>query len=425
MPYSSGADASSTNNVTQAPLDARFAAALKSRQARSVHRKLTVAPPGALDFSSNDFLSLSHSSQLRHAFESELARTRHLPLASGGSRLLDGNSSYAEALEARIASFHDAPAALLFNSGFDANAGVFSCVPQHGDVVLYDAHVHASVHEGIRLSRAAGAACAFAHNSLSAFDEALSAAIDANPALANAEAHLFVAVEAVYSMDGDVAPLKALLARLDRAPLPRGHAHLIVDEAHSTGVYGAQGRGLVHALGLTNRVLLRLHTFGKALAASGAAVVCSPLLRDYLVNYARSLIYTTAPGLPPLAAASAVYGMMAAGQTTALQDRLWARVGAFHDALVQSQDKLRGHVVLEPSPPASPIFSLRTYDPRALAAWCQNGACVVRPIMPPTVPDGTQRVRVCLHAGNTAEQIQRLVGLVVGWCEAQEKRAKL
>lgn len=249
-----------------------FHQALQGREAKSSRRRLTLPPPGAVDFSSNDFLSLSTSPLLRTRYLQELSRCysetkTNPPLASGGSRLLDGNSAYAEALERFIAAFHDAPTGLLFNSGFDANVGVFSCVPQPGDVIVYDEMIHASVHEGMRLSRA-GKRVSFRHNSAAALRKVLAALVKEDSLIADAKRNVFVAVESLYSMDGDTAPLREIL-NVIQSLLPRGNGYLIVDEAHATGVFGPRGAGIVQELGVQKQVFIRTHTFGKALASHG------------------------------------------------------------------------------------------------------------------------------------------------------------
>lgn len=249
-------------------LDDALARSLNKRKSHSTIRSLTVPPPNSVDFSSNDFLSLATCQELRNLYLSELQRGPAITrLGSGGSRLLDGNSTYAERLEDDIAAFHRAEKGLLCNSGFDANTGLFSCLPQPGDAIIYDEFIHASVHDGMRLSRA-GQKVAFAHNSVDAFKTVLRGLIDTDDAIANGRRNVFIAVEAVYSMDGDVAPLKEIVEIVHEL-LPRGNGHLIVDEAHSNGVIGPNGRGLVSQLGLEDQVLVRLHTFGKALACNG------------------------------------------------------------------------------------------------------------------------------------------------------------
>lgn len=315
-------------------LNDALAKALDKRKLQGTIRRLSTQPPGSVDFSSNDFLSLATSTELRDLYLEELRTGPSLVnLGSGGSRLLDGNSTYAEQLEDDIAKFHRAEQGLLCNSGFDANAGLFSCLPQPGDAIVYDEFIHASVHDGMRLSRA-GRKLSFAHNCFTALNATLEQLISSDDQIRSGHRNVFIAVEAVYSMDGDVAPLKEMV-RIIHKTLPLGNGHLIVDEAHSNGVLGPQGRGLVCALGLQDEVSVRLHTFGKALACNGGALtpapnmqrpcgltfmliailLCSPLIREYLINYARPLIYTTFLSYPALAAIRASYTFLQSGKT--------------------------------------------------------------------------------------------------------------
>lgn len=252
------------------PIYKSYQALLDKRQANNGRRRLSIAPFGSIDFSSNDFLSLSQSCTLRKAYLEEFAKASQVPLGSGGSRLLDGNSLYAERLEKDIASFHNAPSGLLFNSGFDANAGLFSCIPQVGDFVVYDEFIHASVHEGMRLSRAEKC-LPFKHNCVKDFGGIIKRLVAQDEKMKTGATNVFVAVETVYSMDGDVAPITEILDIID-AYLPKGNGHLIVDEAHATGVYGDAGRGLICHLGVEDRVFARLHTFGKALSCGGGTI---------------------------------------------------------------------------------------------------------------------------------------------------------
>jgi 8-amino-7-oxononanoate synthase len=245
-----------------------------TRPPRAAAAAAAAAP---VDFSSNDYLSLSSSPLLRARVLAALNAAPQI-LGSGGSRLLVYNHAHA-ALEARLARTFRAPAALLFNSGFDANAGFFASIPQPGDALLYDAAIHASVHDGARASRVAPRLRRpFAHNDVRALRAALRDLRAECPAFREGGSSVFVAVESVYSMDGTVAPLRAMLGVMDEM-FPARNAHLVVDEAHATGIYGPGGRGIVAMLGLEDRVLARLHTFGKALAASGG--VCAlPKLRE-------------------------------------------------------------------------------------------------------------------------------------------------
>jgi 8-amino-7-oxononanoate synthase len=249
------------------PLEKAMASLLAKRKTHSALRALSTAPPTSIDFSSNDFLSLSTSPLLKRAYLQELESNPNFRLGSGGSRLLDGNSPYAEQLEKEIAAFHGAPNGLLFNSGFDANSGFFACVPQPGDLILYDEYIHASVHEGMRLSRAK-ACVSFAHNSVSDLKVKLSEHIKQDSLIKSGQRNVFVAIESLYSMDGDLSPI-ADIVELVESLLPERNGHIVVDEAHSNGIYGFQGRGIVCNLGLENRIFARLHTFGKGLACNG------------------------------------------------------------------------------------------------------------------------------------------------------------
>lgn len=242
--------------------------ALSRREAKSARRRLTVLPQETVDFSSNDFLSLGTSPAYRNRFMTHLNNAPDsFPFASGGSRLLDGNSAYAEELEQFVAGFHQAPTALLFNSGFDANVGVLSSIPQPGDVILYDELIHASAHEGMRLSRA-GKRVMFPHSSAAGLRDALVAQINEDPSVRNGTKNVFIVVESIYSMDGDVAPIRDFIQVVDDL-LPHQNGYFMVDEAHSTGVFGPRGAGVVQELGVQDRMFIRVHTFGKALASHG------------------------------------------------------------------------------------------------------------------------------------------------------------
>ena len=244
---------------------------LQSRQERNILRRLT--PPSTLiDFSSNDYLSLSKSPQLRRRFLSALSGTDEI-LGSGGSRLLDGTSSQHILLESQLASFFNAPTALLFNSGFDANSGIFSSVPQKGDAIVYDSLIHASVYDGMRASRVGSdLRIPFRHNSPDSLRDKLSDILESRKAIREGRSCVFIAVESLYSMDGDIAPLDEYVSIVESL-FPMGNGHLVVDEAHATGIYGPDGRGIVSMLGLENRILVRLHTFGKALASNGGMCI--------------------------------------------------------------------------------------------------------------------------------------------------------
>jgi 8-amino-7-oxononanoate synthase len=251
----------------------KLQSALHSRDTRSIRRRLPdpATPSASLsDFTSNDYLSLSTSNHLRSRFLDKISSAPDI-LGSGGSRLLVNARPHVD-LEGRLKAFFNVEAALLFNSGFDANVGFFTSVPQPGDVVIYDEYIHASVHDGMRASRLdPSSLIRFKHNSIMSFRLALIEAYDKINTSGSRQS-VFVAVESLYSMDGTFAPLREMVQVIEDVSFSAGDkAYLIVDEAHSTGIYGPDGKGRVAMLGLEHKVFARLHTFGKALAASGGA----------------------------------------------------------------------------------------------------------------------------------------------------------
>lgn len=321
-------------------LEKKLEASLQSRRQRQILRSLP--PPTSsnphdddrqlIDFTSNDYLSLTSYEPLRRRFLEKLGESRDV-LGSGGSRLLVNGAGH-QALETRLATFFDSPAALLFNSGFDANVGFFTCVPQEGDVVVYDEYIHASVHDGIRASRARGQERngSFAHNSVESLRGVLQQFISEVPGLRSGGSNVIVAVETLYSMDGTFAPLVEIVELVETL-FPAGNGYVVVDEAHATGLYGRDGRGLVSHFGLEKRVFARLHTFGKALGSSGgecaytllhklyltrneAVILTSPLVKAYLLNYARSLIYTTSLSAASVVAINCSFDMLEDGTST-------------------------------------------------------------------------------------------------------------
>jgi len=361
--------------------------ALEQRRLTGSLRSLQTNP-GLVDFCSNDYLGLARSEKLLNEAEQEWERLREKGgnlLGSGGSRLLSGNTDYAEELEREIATFHQAEAALIFNSGYDANLGFFSCVPRRGDTVLYDELIHASVRDGIRLSHAQ--AFSFGHNDLARLEERLQ----------KAKGKIFVAVESVYSMDGDACPLEELVALCENYG-----ALLTVDEAHAVGLLGEKGAGAVSAAGLQDRVFARLCTFGKALGCHGAAIVGSAALREYLVNFARSFIYTTALPLHSLAAIRCAYRFSAAQDEARAQLR--AQVKIFREPLLAA-----GFEMTNAEGPIQCLLRSGNEAVRHLAATIRERGFDVRAILSPTVPAGKERIRVCLHAFNTPTEIKDLV----------------
>jgi 7-keto-8-aminopelargonate synthetase and related enzymes len=364
---------------------------LRDRLAKRAHiGALRGLPPptehGFADFTSNDYLGLARSGALLEAV-AERIEGEYSSLRSGatGSRLLSGNSRLAEALESRIAAFHRAPAGLIFNSGYDANLGLFSALPQQGDSVLYDECVHASVRDGIRLSRAAS--FPFRHNDLDHLEQRLH----------KTRNRLFVAVESVYSMDGDEVPLAALAGLCERYG-----AFLIVDEAHATGIFGEAGRGKVTETQCEARVFARVHTFSKALGCHGAIVLGSHALRDYLINFSRAFIYTTALPSHSLLAIDCAYQLFPVWDEA--RHRLFKLINHF---LARKKEQ-RERQFLPGQGPIQGIIAAGNETVRQLSLRLREFQIDARPILSPTVQRTRERVRLTLHAFNTQEEIDRI-----------------
>ncbi|WP_317133566.1 aminotransferase class I/II-fold pyridoxal phosphate-dependent enzyme [Antarcticibacterium flavum] len=270
---------------------------LEGRKELDALRQL-MPPPVLIDFFSNDYLGLAKCKKIYdHSLEIMKENSCFLN-GSTGSRLLSGNHFLFAMAEALIARFHNAEAALLFNSGYDANLGLLSSIAQRGDIILYDESSHASIRDGISMGVAK--AFKFRHNDVNHLLQLIE-----KYQAGSYEGEIFVVTESVFSMDGDKPDLIKIADLTNKL-----HCRLIVDEAHATGVLGKNGEGLVHQLGLQEKVFARIVTFGKALGAHGAAILGSKELQDYLVNFSRSFIYTT--GLPPHSVATiiAAYSML-------------------------------------------------------------------------------------------------------------------
>lgn len=360
------------------PIDEYFAQELARRQENNSLRKLPESNAG-IDFCSNDYLGMAGM-----AFPT-------LPIAqfgATGSRLISGNHSEYQALEQLLTRFLKAEAALVFNSGYQANLGLIACIATRQDTILYDQLIHASIRDALRLSNARS--FSFRHNDPEHLQEKL----------AKASGRVFVLVESVYSMDGDEAPLEKMAALCEAVG-----AGLIVDEAHAIGVLGPQGRGLCVALGLESKVWARVVTFGKAMGTHGAAVLGSGLLREFLINFSRPFIYTTA--LPP-DTTGRIRQAFEYLQGTDQLARLHGLIDHFKSGL---QPRIRERLI----PSRSAIQSLVVPGNAAvkdLAKKLQEEGFWILPILHPTVPKGQERLRICLHSFNREEEINRLVALL-------------
>lgn len=354
---------------------------LDERREQQSFRELRL-PGDKVDFCSNDYLGLARNADVR-AYIHTLMTERHPAHGSTGSRLLAGNYEWIMSIEKDLADFHQAPAGLLYNSGYDANLGVMSALGRKGDIIIYDQLIHASIRDGVRLS--AAQSFSFLHNDLA----------DLEKKLRNAGGNIFVAVESVYSMDGDLAPLTAIAALCGQYS-----AHLIVDEAHATGIIGEAGEGLVQQLQLTDQCFARIHTFGKAVGCHGAVVLGSEILRDYLINFSRSFIYTTA--LPPAALAAIAAGYAAFPYMQAERKQLSALIRQFQEGLTRTE-------LLAGNTPIQAVLTRGNDNTRKIAGMLQSAGLDVRPILHPTVPKGAERLRIVLHSFNTAAEVDQLI----------------
>jgi 8-amino-7-oxononanoate synthase len=358
-------------------------AKLQDRIAVNAFRQLRY-PPGKIDFCSNDYLGIVRNSLLTAQKTPGIEHGgKH---GSTGSRLLSGNYPMIEETEHKIASFHQAEAALIFNSGYDANVGLLSCIAKRGDTILYDFLSHASIRDGVRLSFASG--FSFLHNNLDDLEKKLKTAMGQK----------FVVTESVFSMDGDKAPLKEMAAICEQYD-----AALIIDEAHATGVVGGSGEGLVQLLGIQSQCFARVHTFGKACGAHGAVILGSEQLRDYLVNFSRAFIYTTALPEVSVAAIAASYQTFPYLQKERLQ--LSQLIKSFQAATL-SFTKLTSDT------PIQGIIVPGNEQSKTIAAKLQSEDMDVRPILYPTVPKGEERLRIVLHSFNSSDELAALINTI-------------
>jgi 8-amino-7-oxononanoate synthase len=353
---------------------------LQERSAISALRTLTL--PGKLaDYYSNDYLGI-----VKNGLIEKLPEANHLAHGSTGSRLLAGNYALIEETEKKIAAFHDADAALIFNSGYDANFGLLACIAQRGDMILYDKLSHASIRDGIRQSFADSRS--FAHNDLRELERLMQSRT------VGSEKNLFVVTESVFSMDGDIAPL-AEIAKL----CEQYRALLIVDEAHASGVIGERGEGAVQMSGLQKKCFARVHTFGKALGCHGAVILGSHTLREYLINFCRPFIYSTA--IPPVSVAAIRSSYDIFPGMTREREMLRKLIAAFnHPEFKKSETPIQ--CFIRPG----------NENVKQIAQKLKESNLDIRPILYPTVPLGEERLRITLHSFNSMEETLQLISIL-------------
>ena len=331
-----------------------------------------------VDFCSNDYLGFARSAELKNLIEHEISEINFISNGSTGSRLIYGNSQYAENLENYIAKLYKCEAGLIFNSGYTANLGLFSAILQKGDTIIVDELIHTSIKDGARLSFANY--FKFKHNDLLSLEKKLK----------KASGTCYVAIESVYSMDGDSPDLNQIIQLTNKYS-----ANLIVDEAHALGLFGL-GRVTEQ---MSGGVFARVLTFGKALGGHGAIVLGSRNLINYLVNFSRPFIYTTAPPLHQLVSIKMAFQKLlnSKNEIECLKNNI---------CLFQLNIKSDSSINLNAGESAIKSLVLKSNEKtKELANLLTNSGLDVRPILSPTVPAGSERLRICLHSFNTKNEI--------------------
>lgn len=337
-----------------------------------------------IDFASNDYLGLSRSTQLHQNIWKEWQRLEIPICGSTGSRLLTGNHLYTEELEAKIAEYHGFETGLLFNCGYMANVGLLSTVADPLSTVIFDSHIHASTRDGIRLSGCR--AFPFKHNDSSHLENRLKNLSSRGPC--------YLCIESVYSTDGSIAPLEEICTIAARY-----EARVIVDEAHAVGILGPQGKGLVAEKKLTHKVFAQIVTFGKALGVQGAIVLGNRETKEYLINFSRPFIYTTALPLHLQATIKCAYDLLPSFE-----------VERNHVAILAKKCQ----TILETS--TTHIQPMAISGNHAVVDASKQLAAVgfdVRPLTSPTVQKGKEMLRICLHAFNHTTELESLLQMVL------------
>lgn len=365
---------------------------LEKRKLENEYRELSGFVNG-VDFYSNDYLGFAKSDQIAQNTEKILSEYNIALNGATGSRLLSGNHSLFQKCEGYLASFHQSEAALIFNSGYDANIGFFASVPQRGDLIFYDEWSHASIRDGIKMSDATS--YKFRHNDFNDLTEKINRKEKTG-------GNIYIVTEAVFSMDGDIPDLSELVQFAEE----NGY-YLIVDEAHATGVIGALGKGLVQHLKLEKKIFARIHTFGKAIGCHGAAILGSNQLREYLINFSRSFIYTTS--LPPHSVASILAAYKNLEKNLNPVKKLKDNIQFFKQEV--SISKLNSKFIESSSAIQSCIVPGNLVV-KNLAERLSKKGFMVKPILSPTVPKGSERLRFCLHSFNTEQEIKEMIKLL-------------
>jgi len=365
---------------------------LEIRKQNNAFRQLSI-PNNRIDFSSNDYIGFSKSETIFKETHDYLVSNNYLQNGATGSRLISGNHPVYYEAESFIAKFHEVESALIFNSGYDANVGFFSCVPQKDDLILFDELSHASIRDGIQISNAKS--YKFKHNDFEDLERLITKFKDNFTTI-------YIVTESVFSMDGDSPNLDELAQLCEKH-----NCLLVVDEAHALGVFGGKGEGLIQSINLHDQVFARIMTFGKGLGAHGAAILGSQELKDYLINFSRSLIYTT--GLSPHSVATVLVAYQQLEKDKNSIEKLRENIVLFN--------QIKNLLCLKPIFVRSKSAIQCAIIPgnekvKTVAKQIQEKGFDVKAILSPTVPEGQERLRFCLHSFNSKEEIEQVLTLL-------------
>ena len=384
---------------------------LEKRKNKNNLRSLVLPNPNTIDFFSNDYLGLARNEELQNSILEEYKiqsnRFKISRNGSTGSRLLSGHNEYFEEVETQLAHFFCAEKALFFGSGYHANVALLSSILTRNDIILYDNLVHASLKEGYRLSQANH--FSFKHNDLEDLEKKIlriQEKTHCHASQTNEKQTILVVVESVYSMDGDSCPLQKVVEICEKH-----NANLLVDEAHSTGIFGQHGNGLVAELGLQERVFARINTFGKGFGTQGAVILGSETLINYLINFALPFIYTTAPPLFQLVSVKKAMDFLQIYQKE-LNQNLHQNIELF---VSQSKGVLYSDLdksFISSKTPIQIIPIKGNEECQKVALSLQKEGFEVRAIKSPTVKKGDERLRVCLHSFNTETEILNFIASI-------------
>ncbi len=371
---------------------------MHKREAEHALRKLVVRDDH-IDFTSNDYLGFARSHELYMNIGKYLKTNQYFINGATGSRLLSGNHSFNEEIEDYLSDYYDCEAALIFNSGYLANLGILASLPQRNDLVIYDEYSHASIRDGLSLSRAKS--LKFKHNDLLDLQKVIQKAKKTSGYQLDS---IYVITESVFSMDGDSPDLMALISLCDLE-----NCRLIIDEAHALGIFGPSGRGLLEGRELSDCIFARIVTFGKAMGCHGAAILGTKQLTDYLVNFARSFIYTTALSPHSLCAILMAHKYLDSDSGTTARKILMKRIDYFK--LIVMECGLGNHFIPSNSAIQSCVIPGNS-NVRNISEILVEQGFDIRPILAPTVVKNSERLRFCLHSFNTETEIKNAVNIL-------------